>query len=53
MSAMMQQDTDEQKQMLCEVIDRVAVAGGEIWNDWSGQQMTAEEAKSYVMNYGT
>jgi len=52
MSVALQQDTDEQKQLLCEVIDRVADIGGEIWNDWSGQQMTADEARNYVMNYG-
>lgn len=47
-SAMMQQDTDEQKKIICELIDAV---DGEIDNDWSGEIMTKEQAKEYVMNY--
>lgn len=53
MSAMLQEDTLEQKRALCEWIDAVANAGGEIWNDWDGAKMTAEEARRYVMDYGS
>jgi len=49
MSAMMQDDTPEQKQIICELIDAV---DGEVSNDWSGETMTKDEAKAYVLNYG-
>ena len=52
MSAMLQEDSPEQKQLLCEVIDAVSAVGGEIYNDWSGEDMTAEHAKQYIMTYG-
>lgn len=48
MSAVAQRDTDEQKQALCELIDAI---DGEIVNDWSGETMTKDEAKKYVMEY--
>lgn len=48
MSAMAQKDTPEQKQIICELIDAV---DGEIRNDWSGEVMTKEAAKKYVMEY--
>jgi hypothetical protein len=48
-SVMMQRDTPEQKQALCELIDAIA---GPITNDWSGESMTKDEAKRYVMEYG-
>jgi hypothetical protein len=47
--AMTQHDTAEQKQALCDLIDAI---DGKIQNDWSGEFMTAEEAKKYVMEYG-
>lgn len=46
-SAMAQRDTPEQKELLCELIDAV----DEVWNDWSGEQMTKEDAKKYVLEY--
>ncbi len=49
LSAMTQQDTAEQKQALCDLID---VIEGKIDNDWSGKSMTKDEAKNYVMTYG-
>ena len=52
MSAAMQHDTDEQKQLICDAIDSVTAAGGVICNDWSGEDMTAKEAKQYVREYG-
>lgn len=50
MSAMAQKDTAEQKQALCDLIDAI---GGEIVNDWSGEKMSKEDAKKYVMEYDT
>lgn len=47
-SAMMQHDTPEQKQALCDLID---VIDGPITNDWSGEEMTKDEAKKYVLEY--
>lgn len=48
-SAMAQRDTPEQKAIICEFIDTI---DGEIANDWSGEIMTKEAAKEYVMTYG-
>lgn len=48
MSAMAHEDTPEQQAALLEVIDLM----DEIWLDWEGQQVTREEAKDYVRNYG-
>lgn len=48
-SAMAQRDTPEQKQLLCDLIDAI---DGEIQNDWSGEMLSKEAAKEYVMNYG-
>lgn len=50
MGAMQQHDTTEQKQALCELIDAV---DGPITNDWSGEKMTKDEAKNYVLGYRT
>ena len=49
MSAMAQHDTDDQKQALCDLIDAV---DGPITNDWSGEALTKDEAKRYVLEYG-
>jgi hypothetical protein len=48
MSAMAQRDNAEQKAALCELIDAV---DGEITNDWSGETLTKDAAKTYVMEY--
>lgn len=48
MSAMAQHDSPEQKQALCDLIDAI---DGEVTNDWSGEVMTKDEAKKYVMGY--
>ena len=53
MGAMAQRDTPEQKQAICDAIDAVIAAGGVVENDWSGETMTAEQAKAYVMEYET
>lgn len=49
MSAMMQHDTPRQKEIICEMID---VIGKPVYNDWSGEKMTVDEAKQYIMEYG-
>lgn len=50
MSAAMQRDTDTQREAVCDLIDAVDCA--EIYNDWSGEAMTKDEAKRYVREYG-
>jgi hypothetical protein len=44
--AMTQDDNAEQKRALCDLIDAL---DGEIFNDWSGEYMTKDAAKAYVM----
>jgi hypothetical protein len=50
MSAAMQHDTPEQKQILCDLID----AGDfeTVLLDWEDKEVSKAEAKDYVMNYG-
>lgn len=48
MSAAMQRNTPEQDKILCDIIDATK---GEITNDWSGETLTKEQAKDYVINY--
>jgi len=48
-SAMSDRPDEERKQLLCKVID---VLDGEIQNDWTGEMLTKEQAKEYVLNYG-
>ena len=47
-SAIMQNDTPEQKQALLDAIDLM----DEIWLDWDGKIVSREEAKAYIVNYG-
>lgn len=47
--AMQQVMTDAHKKAVCDLID--AVNCEEIWNDWTGEKMTKDEAKKYVMEY--
>jgi hypothetical protein len=51
-SAMLQEDTPRQKELLCVMIDKV---NGSVTSDWSGEDWTndRESAKKYVMEYGT
>lgn len=46
-SVMTQKDTDQQKEIICKIIDNVDT----IQNDWSGEMMTKDEAKKYVREY--
>ncbi len=45
---MMQQDNNRQKEIICKLID---MCDGLIQNDWSGNYMTKQEAKEYVLSY--
>lgn len=47
-SVMMQKDTPDQRAALLDLIDAI---DGEITNDWSGENMTKNEAKEYISNY--
>lgn len=46
--AAQQRDTPEQKQAICDLIDAI---NGPITNDWTGEEMTKDEAKKYVLEY--
>jgi len=48
-SAMLQEDTSQQKQIICELL---RVHQGPIINDWSGEEMTVDKAVSYIQQYG-
>lgn len=46
MSCMADHPADERKSILCELIDQL---DGETDNDWSGEVMSKDEAKKYVL----
>jgi len=48
-SAMAQNDTPEQKEIICKLIDLMP---SEIYLDWDCEYVSKEKAKEYVMNYG-
>lgn len=48
-SAMTQNDTHEQKDLICELIDASNV--DTIYLDWDGIDISKEEAKKYVRDY--
>lgn len=48
MSVACQHDTPEMKEALCGLIDAVQ---GDIRNDWTGETMSKDKAKQYVMGY--
>lgn len=50
MSAMMQRDTNAQKQA---VLDLIEAIDGTITNDWDGATYTKDEARKYVTEYGS
>jgi hypothetical protein len=49
MSVMAQKDTDRQKEILLQLIDKCK---GRITNDWDGEDYTKEQARNYILNYG-
>lgn len=48
MGAAQQHDTVTQKQALCDLIEAV---NGPVQNDWTGEIMSKEDAKKYVLEY--
>ncbi|MFA7250082.1 MAG: hypothetical protein WC273_10675 [Dehalococcoidia bacterium] len=50
MSAMMQHDTPEQKDIVCALID--VCRAPTIYLDWDDKEVSKEEAKEYVRSYG-
>ena len=50
-SAIMHHDTPEQKKLICELID--VGDFDTVYLDWDGKDVSKEEAKDYVMNYGS
>ena len=48
-SCMADKPDKTRKKLLCEIIDMV---DGEIENNWTGEILTKDQAKEYVMNYG-
>jgi hypothetical protein len=49
--AAQQNDTAEQKEIICQLIDECNHPQG-IYLDWDGMYVDKEEAKQYIMNYG-
>lgn len=49
-SAMAQKDTNRQKEIICELID--LCDDETIYLEWDGKDVSKQEAKKYVMNYG-
>ena len=50
LSAMLQNDTQEQKKIICRIIDECDAET--IYLDWDGKYVSKDEAKKYVMEYG-
>ena len=50
MSAALQNDTPEQKALICEMIDECNAET--IYLDWDCRDVSKEEAKRYVLDYG-
>jgi len=49
-SAMMQHDTERQKELICIMIEKV---NGPVSNDWEGiTYENRDDAKKYILNYG-
>ncbi len=51
LSAIMQHDTERQKQIICELIDLGDF--DTVYLDWDGIEVTKSKAKKYVMEYGS
>lgn len=48
-SAMAQNDTPRQKEIICELID--LCVSGTVFLDWDGKYVSNKAAKEYIMNY--
>lgn len=51
LSAVLHHDTTEQKRIICELIDLGDF--DTVLLDWDDKHVSKDEAKAYVMNYGT
>jgi hypothetical protein len=51
LSGMAQRDTPKQKALICQMIDECNAET--ICLDWEGRDVSKDEAKKYVMEYGT
>jgi hypothetical protein len=49
-SAMLHEDTPEQKELLCRVLESI---GEPVFLEWDGRYVSVEEAKNYILTYGT
>lgn len=49
-SVMMQNDTPRQKEIICELINECD--GDTIYLEWDDKNVSKQDAKEYVMNYG-
>lgn len=49
MSCAADKPDQQRKEVLCKLIDSF---DGELFNDWDGVEMTKDQAKKYVMEYG-
>jgi hypothetical protein len=47
-SVMFQKNTDEQKEIVCQLIDSVP---GKIYLEWDSRYVSKKEAKKYVLEY--
>jgi hypothetical protein len=50
MSCAMDKPDERRKKLLCDLIDEI---DGNIHLDWEGKDVTKDEAKKYVMEYGS
>lgn len=50
LSVMTQRDTARQKEIICELIDECN--GDTVYLDWDGKDVSKDEAKKYVLEYG-
>lgn len=50
-SAMLQDDTPEQKQAVLDLIE--ALNAEKVYLDWHGGEVSKEQAKAYLTNYGS
>lgn len=49
LSAAADKPDEKRRKILCELIEQL---DGEIQNDWTGEMLTKEQAKEYVLTYG-
>jgi phosphosulfolactate synthase (CoM biosynthesis protein A) len=47
----MQDNTNEQKELICKIIDEANVE--RVYNDWANRSMSKERAKRYIIKYGS